>query len=279
MSSTGITGLLIIAINILVSYRGFKSPAFLDRYAFEVDKILVNKEYWRLITSGFLHVSWLHLIFNMLSLYFFSSGIEYSLGEVQYLAIYFASLIGGNLLALFIHRYHGDYSAVGASGAVCGVIFACIALFPGFSVGLFIISLPGWLYGLVFVLGSIYGIRSSWLNVGHDAHLGGALVGMLTAIAMSPSSLMENLFPILVVLIPSLAFIYIIITRPHLLFVDNLFFNTNNKNYTVDHRYNMQKVDKQKEIDRILDKINRTGMKSLTSKERQDLKEYSKVNQ
>jgi len=279
MNTTGITSLILIIINVIVSYRGFKNPAFLDKYAFEVDKILINKEYWRLITSGFLHVSWTHLIFNMLTLFSFGTGVEYSLGEAQFLIVYFGSLVGGNLLALFIHRFHEDYSAVGASGAVCGIIFASIALFPGLYQRVFFIPVPGWLYGLLFVLVSIYGIRSSWMNIGHDAHLGGALVGMLAAIVMRPSSLLENLIPILIVVVPSVAFIYLIITRPHVIFVDNLFFNTNNRNYTVDHRYNMEKVDKQKEIDRILDKINRSGMKSLTQKEKRDLKEYSKIAQ
>ncbi len=279
MSTTGITSLILILLNVFMSYKGFKSPAFLDKYAFEVDKILINKQYFRLVTSGFLHVSWPHLIFNMLTLFSFGTAVEYSLGEAQFLIVYFSSLIGGGLLSLFIHRFHGDYSAVGASGAVCGIIFASVALFPGMSARILFISVPGWLYGLLFVLVSIYGIRSSWMNIGHDAHLGGALVGMLVAIAISPSSLFINLAPILIVAIPSLAFIYLIITRPHVIFVDNLFFNVNNKNYTVDHRYNMEKVDKQKEIDRILDKINRSGMKSLTPKEKRDLKEYSKIAQ
>ncbi len=279
MGATGITSIILIVINLIVSYKGFKSQVFLDRYAFDVDRILINKEYWRLITSGFLHVSWLHLIFNMFSLYFFSSGIESYLGETQYLIIYFASLIGGGLFSLLVHRHHGDYTAVGASGAVCGIIFACIALFPGFSILLFIIPVAGWLYGLLFVLISIYGIRSSWQNIGHDAHLAGALTGMLTAIAMSPSSLVDNWFSILIVALPAIAFIYVIITRPGILLVDNMFFKTTNHNYTVDQRYNMQKIDKQKEIDRILDKINRSGMKSLTAKEEQDLQEYSKITQ
>jgi len=275
MSGTGIIGLIIIIANIAFSAKGFKDFAFFERYKFEVDKVLINKDYKRIITSGFLHVNWQHLIFNMVSLYMVSSAVEGFAGSAQYAIIYFSSLIGGGLLSLFIHRNEGDYSAVGASGAVCGVIFASIALFPGIS----IFFLPGWLYGILFVLVSIYGIRSRRDNIGHDAHLGGALIGMLVAALLHPDVFFYNYITILAITVPCIVFIYLIITRPAFLLVDNAFFNTHNKNYTVDQRYNMQRIDKQKEVDRILDKINRSGIKSLTPKEKQVLDEYSRISQ
>ena len=178
MSDTGTIGLIILIVNVIFSYKGFTNEQFFDGYKFEVDRILVNKDYKRLITSGFLHVNWTHLIFNMVSLIFFSGSVESYLGGVQFLIIYMASLIGGNLFTLLIHKNHGDYNAVGASGAVCGIIFASIALFPGMGVGIFFIpfSIPGWLYGVLYVLYSIYGIKSTKGNIGHEAHLGGALI-------------------------------------------------------------------------------------------------------
>lgn len=280
MDVSGIISFIIIVINFLVSYRGFKDHFFFERYTFDVDKIIINKQYYRLITSGFLHVSWTHLIFNMFSLYFFSGGVEFVTGDMQFLIIYFASLVGGNLLSLSIHKNQGDYTAVGASGAVCGIIFASIALNPYMRINMFFLfPLAGWIYGLIFVLGSIYGIRSRRDNIGHDAHLGGALIGMVTALIMQPQYIVENYFAILVILVPCIFFIYMIITRPDFLLVDNMFFNKHNRNYTIDHRYNMERIDKQKEVDRILDKINRSGMKSLTQKERQALDEYSKISQ
>ncbi len=266
-------GLIIIIINIAVSWKGFNDPFFYERYSFNVEKVLVYKQYYRLITSGFLHVGWMHLIWNMIALYAFSGSIETYLGPVQFLLIYFASMIAGDLLSLFIHRHHGDFSSVGASAAVNGIIFAAIAIFPGMK----IFFIPAWIYGLGYVLFSIYGIRSRNNNVGHEAHLGGALVGMLIGIAMFPASLTENYLPILAISIPSLIFMYMIIKKPYALLIDNNYFKTHQRYHSIDHRYNAERITKQKELDEILDKINRKGIKSLTQKEKELLKEYSKT--
>ena len=274
-----IIGIILIIANLVFSYKGFTNNAFFESYKFEVDRILINKDYKRLVTSGFLHVGWMHLIFNMLSLYFFSGLIEGTLGEIRFLVIYFASLIGGNLLSLFIHRNHAGYSSVGASGAICGIIFASIALFPGIGIGFFGLpfSIPNWLYGIAFIAFSIYGIRSNKNNIGHEVHLGGALIGMIVAIIMEPSAFADNYITILVILIPTIAFIYLIATRPHLLLVDNFYFKTHKDYYSIDHKYNEEKHLEQQEIDRILDKISKKGMGSLSSSEKRKLKQYSKT--
>lgn len=278
MTDIGIIGLILIIANFAFSYKGFSNGHFFESYKFEVDRVLINKDYLRLISSGFLHVNWMHLIFNMMSLYAFSGLLEMQLGGLYFLLIYFVSLIGGDLLALFVHRHHGDYSSVGASGAVCGVIFASIALFPGLGIGFFGLpfSIPSWIYGLLYVGYSIYGIKSSKDNIGHEAHLGGALAGMLLAIIMQPTALTENYLTILIISVPTLAFIYLIITRPQFLLIDNFYFRTHKRYYNVDHKYNEAKVNKQKELDKLLDKISHKGMDSLSQKEKKKLEEYSK---
>jgi len=211
----------------------------------------------------------------MLSLFVFSGLIEFYLGEMKFLVIYFVSLIGADLFSLFVHRNHGDYSSVGASGAISGIVFASIALFPGMSIGLFIISMPAWLYGIVYIAFSIYGIRSNKNNIGHEAHLGGAIIGMLVVLIMEPAAFLENYVTILVIAVPAIAFIFLIITRPHTLLIDNLFFKTHKNYYSVDHKYNAQKRMHQQEIDKILDKISKHGIETLSKKEKEKLKEYS----
>jgi len=243
-----------------------------------VEKILVYKDYKRLITSGFLHVSWLHLLFNMFTLYAFGSSLEESLGPWQYLLLYFAALIGGNLLSLFIHRNHAGYRSVGASGAIAGVMFGAIAIYPGLDIRFFGFSpaIPAWIFGLGYMLISIYGVKSKKDNVGHDAHLGGALIGMMVAILLRPIALIDNYVPILIIAVPALVFLYIIMTRPHFLLVDNYFFRNQEDFYNIDHKYNQERSNRQKEIDRILEKIHKKGMKSLTREEKELLKRESR---
>ena len=272
--------IVIIGITAFVSYRGFNSITFFDKYKFNVDSIILAKDYKRLVTSGFLHVSWSHLLFNMFSLYMFSGAIASSLGIFNLLLIYFTSLVGGGLFTLLIHKNHGDYTAVGASGAVCGLIFASIALFPGSGIGIFFIPIPipSWLFGLLFIGYTMFGIKSGGGNIGHEAHFGGALIGMIVAILLHPYALTENLLPILLILIPTVIFIYIVAAKPHFLVVDKPFRKEKDENLDIDMKWNKEKHEKQVMIDEILDKINKHGVDSLSSKEKKILEEYSGKN-
>jgi membrane associated rhomboid family serine protease len=275
MALFSISGILII-LNIIISYRGFKDRFFFDKYSFIVDSVAVQKDYKRLVTSGFLHVSWTHLIFNMFSLYLFSGSVESYIGPINYLVIYTAGLVGGNLLSLFIHRNHGDYSSVGASGAIFAVMFSSIAIFPGMDIGFFLLpAIPGWLFGVIFMLISIYGIKSRTNNIGHDAHLGGGLAGMLVAVLLYPSIIFENAFTLLIVALPAIAFILFIVYRPQALLIDNYFFK-NHHYLTIEDKYNLGKQNKQQDLDKLLEKIHKRGMNSLSRKEKEMLKEYSK---
>ncbi|WP_299136215.1 rhomboid family intramembrane serine protease [uncultured Tenacibaculum sp.] len=279
MPDIGTVGLLILIANGFVSYQGFENWEFLNTYKFQVDKILINKDYKRLISSGFLHVNWTHLIFNMFSLYSFGASLELRLGSIYFALIYFTSLLAGNLFALLIHKNHGKYSAVGASGAVCGVIFASIALIPNIGVDILFlpVSIPGWLFGLLYISYTIYGIKSNNDNIGHEAHLGGAVIGMITAIIISPSSLTQNYIPILLSLVPTLIFIFFILVKPHLLLVDNPF-KTQKKPQTIDEKYNEERALNKKEFNLLLEKIHKKGIDKLTAKEKEKLDEYSKAN-
>ncbi|MGD0812512.1 MAG: rhomboid family intramembrane serine protease [Verrucomicrobiota bacterium] len=178
---------LVIAITCWVTYQGFRSSCFEQKYIFWPEAILAQHQYYRLVTSGFLHASGVHLAMNMVTLYLFGSLIEFRCGAGQFLVIYFAGLIGGDLLSLVVHRYH-DYRAYGASGGVCGIIYAFIFLFPGSAINIVFIPvhIPSWLYAIGFLAGSFYGMKTHMGNVGHDAHLGGALVGMFTAALLYP---------------------------------------------------------------------------------------------
>ena len=115
--------LLFILANVLVSAKGFKDYAFLDRYKFQVGRAL-GAEKFRLFTSGFLHVDWMHLLFNMYALYLFGDIVAKILGTDDFVIIYIVSLLAGNLYSLIYHKDEPYYSAVGASGAVSGILYS-----------------------------------------------------------------------------------------------------------------------------------------------------------
>jgi membrane associated rhomboid family serine protease len=268
---TNITTLILIFANVIFSYGGFKDYRYVEESVFNVDKILVGKEYKRLISSGFIHANWWHLGFNMMALYSFGSYIESVFGSVYFLLIYFASLIGGDLLSLFIHRNQGEYSALGASGAVFGIIYSSIILDPFSEISLFMLMpLVAWAYGILFVVISIFGIKSQAGNIGHDAHLGGAIIGMLVTIGLRPMLLEIHLSTILLLLIPSVFFIIWIIRKPELMLVENIFSQKQGFE-TMEDRYNARRATHQKEVDRILEKISKRGIDSLTAKEKEVL--------
>ena len=274
MAAYGSIGLLLVLITTLISFRAFRNASLMEEYTFSVEGILVRREYSRLIASGFVHANWTHLLFNMYSLMAFAGTLERVAGPWAVLTVYATSLVGGNLLSLYINRNNAAYRAIGASGAVAGVIFATIVLFPGISVSpLFLpFRIPAWIFGLFYTLFSIYGIKSLNDNIGHEAHLGGALTGVLAMCALVPAILTEN-WPFVVLLtVPTLVFLFFIVRHPDWLYTKGFSFNTSQPD-TKDEAYNVRKFHRQQEIDRILDKISERGVGSLTEQERDMLKE------
>ncbi|MDR1882598.1 MAG: rhomboid family intramembrane serine protease [Prevotella sp.] len=207
--------LIIIALTALTSIKGFNDGAFFDRYKFNVGAISGKPKQWdRLLTSATLHGDSMHLIFNMMTLYFFSDTIIQALGIWQYLAIYFGSVVGGGLLSLWIHRKEYYYSAIGASGGVVGILFAAIALFPGMTLGvMFIIPMKGWIFGILYLGYSIYGMQTKQGNIGHDAHLGGAVTGLALAVIFAPVILEMNASYIGMMIIPLIVLVYFVLKK------------------------------------------------------------------
>ncbi|MEN8187005.1 MAG: rhomboid family intramembrane serine protease [Bacteroidota bacterium] len=195
--------LLIIIANVLVSYKGFNDRGFFEKFKFQIGPI-VNGEKIRMLTSGFLHVDTSHLLFNMLTLYFFASSVIDHLGVPKFLAIYFGSLLAGSLFALTFHKKNAYYSAVGASGAVMGVIYAAILLNPGMRLFLFFIPIPipGYVFGVGYLLYSMFGMKNQWGNIGHSAHLGGAIGGYILTLVMYPEVFVEHKLMVMILAIP-----------------------------------------------------------------------------
>jgi membrane associated rhomboid family serine protease len=193
----------IIIVNVLVSLKGFSDRVFFEQYKFQIGPIL-RGEKLRMFSSGFLHVDQGHLFFNMLTLYFFADSVIGQVGILKFLIIYLGSLLAGSTLALSFHKGESHYSAVGASGAVMGVLYAAILLNPGMRVGfLFIpIPIPGYIFGVGYLLYSMYGMKAQLGNIGHSAHIGGAIGGYVLTLALFPSLFETNLFLVGILAVP-----------------------------------------------------------------------------
>ena len=204
--------IIIIALTCIVSFMGFSNKQLFDRYKFNIYAILRLKQVDRLLSSGFLHADMMHLLFNMFTLYFFSDIIIQNLGNVQYVIIYLLAILGGNLLTLWVYRRDDMYSAIGASGGVSGIVFASIAIYP--HLGIYIIpipfAIPGWIYGIAYLGLSIYAMKKSIGNIGHAAHLGGCIIGLILAIALDPVILQINLLYIGIMMIPLAVLAYLV---------------------------------------------------------------------
>lgn len=204
--------LIIIAITCIVSYIGLNNINIFEKYKFNVSAINSRKEYFRLISSAFLHADFMHLFFNMLSLYFFQGAVTMYFGNIGFLIIYFGSLILGNLFSLMIYKNQPWYSAIGASGAVSGIIFASIAMAPN---EISVNFLPGWIFGTLYFGYSVYMMLNpkQWDNLGHSAHLGGAFFGLVYSIAMHPQLALSNIYFLGVMSLPLAYLAYEIFVR------------------------------------------------------------------
>lgn len=196
----------IIAINILISLKGFNNASFFDRYKFLVGAIKSGQKD-RMLTSGFLHVDIPHLFFNMFTLFFFSNVVIDWLGPIKFVIIYLISLFAGSLLAMVFHKNEPYYSAVGASGAVTGILYAAILLQPDMQLGLMFIPIPipAYIFGIGYLLYSIYGMKSKLGNIGHTAHFGGAIGGYITTLLFLPGLLVTEPLMVGLLAIPIIA--------------------------------------------------------------------------
>lgn len=200
---------IFVIVTVIITIITFRDRHLFDSLSFHVRPIQSDGQVYRIISSMFLHVNTPHLVFNMFSFYSFALYMEMQFGYITVLLITIVSGVAGNLLALLLNKNNPEYRAVGASGAVSGVIFASIFLLPGGSVFVFPIPIPipSWLFAILFILISIYGIGRGAGNIGHEAHLGGALAGIALAVVFQPAIIHQQTLLLAALTIPVVLFI------------------------------------------------------------------------
>ena len=182
----------LIVANLAASlYALFVDPRFVNEFCFHIGAIVRRKQHWRIFTSSFLHGDLFHLAFNMMTLYFFGPVVEHILGTDGFLAVYFGAILTSGIVSFYVRRHELDYSSIGASDGVSGVVLSFCMFFPFAPIYFFFlpIGIPAILYGAIFMAISAGMMGQQGGRIAHEGHLGGALAGVLLTILMKPEVL------------------------------------------------------------------------------------------
>ena len=183
--------LVIFAATLVASLVGlYAKPQIIERSLFRPYWFLRRKQYETVVTSGFVHADLPHLAFNMVTFWFFAFPLEKQVGPVRFAILYLLALVVSDLGTYFKHRNDPQYASLGASGAISAVLFAAIVYFPWMK--LFIIPIPvpipAPLFAVGYVAYSWYSARQARGRINHDAHLGGAVFGLLFVLLTDPAA-------------------------------------------------------------------------------------------
>ena len=190
--------IVIIAITVLISIFCFNSSQLFDTLALKPYRVVENREWWRVITHGFVHGDYMHLLINMIVLYSFGSYVEYYFAELYdnsmigspfwaYMMLYFGGMVVSTIHDLIKNRHNPYYSSIGASGAVSAVVFSTIFFEPWGKIYLFgILPIPGILFGILYLAYTQCSAKRGKDNINHYAHFYGALFGFLYPLILNP---------------------------------------------------------------------------------------------
>lgn len=190
--------LAIIILTCIISITAFNNRKVIDDLIFSPVDVQQRNQWYRFITCGFIHADFMHLGFNMLTLYFFGRVMEkvyfeaFNLPKYTYLVLYITALIISEMPSYIKHYNNNQYRSLGASGAVAAVVFAFILLAPWATIYVFFIPVPAIIYGALFLVYSAYMNKKGGDNINHSAHFWGAIVGVVFTIIVQPSVL--NIF-------------------------------------------------------------------------------------
>lgn len=184
--------LIIVAVTALVSWRAFTDSSLMERLILWPPAVERRKQYDRLLTHGFVHADWMHLLFNMITLWSFGTAVEQVFSDwitpVGYVLFYLSAIVVAILPTYLRHRHDANYRSLGASGGVSAVLFAYILFDPWSKLIIFPIPVPvpAFVFAVLYVVYSIWMDRRGGGNVNHSAHLWGAAYGVLFTLILEP---------------------------------------------------------------------------------------------
>lgn len=179
---------IIFVFTIITSIYAFNDPTLFGKFMLHPYSVSRRYKIYTLITSGLIHADWMHLIFNMMTFFFFAFQLEAMIGSWQFGVVYFTGLILSDIPSVIKHKNDMWYNSLGASGAISAVLFSYILLQPFSSMIIFPLPIPIWaiIFGPLYLLYCVYASRQSRDNINHDAHFFGALTGLIVTVLIVP---------------------------------------------------------------------------------------------
>jgi membrane associated rhomboid family serine protease len=187
---------LLLAAIVIASLVGlFAAPPVIERNLFRPYWLVSRREYWTLVSSGFIHADLTHLLFNAFTFWAFAFGLEREIGTPKFLALYFFGLLASDIGTWFKHRNDSGYQTLGASGAILAVLFASIVYFPSGSIFILPIPIPipSPLFAVAYLAYTYYASHRGRGRVNHDAHFSGALAGIAFVVLTDPDAIRRAL--------------------------------------------------------------------------------------
>ncbi|MBX9852885.1 MAG: rhomboid family intramembrane serine protease [Cytophagaceae bacterium] len=183
--------LIIIIATVGASFYAWSKPEIYEKWMMIPYRVKRNKEFYRFLTSGFIHSGYVHLGFNMMSFYFFAKYVELALGPIAFVCMYLMAIVVSDIPTYLKQQNNYGYRSLGASGGVSAIIFSSIIMNPLSEIYLFLIPIPisGFIFGILYLIYSYYQAKNSQDNIGHEAHFYGAVFGVVFTIIIYPQTL------------------------------------------------------------------------------------------
>jgi membrane associated rhomboid family serine protease len=182
---------IIILITIGASMLAWSKPDLYEKWMMNPYRIKNNHEYYRFITSGFIHTGYMHLGFNMLAMYFFGRPVEGYFNTIEFLVLYIVGIVVSDISTYIKFQNHPSYRSLGASGAVSAIIFSSILVFPLDTIYIYFIPMNAFIFGILYLIYSYYQAKGSTDNINHDAHFYGAVFGIVYTFILIPGVLTD----------------------------------------------------------------------------------------
>lgn len=191
--------LIFIALTVALSIYAWNNPHIMNKWIMNPYSVYRHKEYYRFLTAGFIHADYGHLLFNMLSLFFFGDVVEFyfardfggSTSIIYYAVVYLGGILAGGIPGFMDNKNNSYYNALGASGGVSAIVFSAILFKPTDQIYVYFFPMPGFIYAILYSAYSYYMSKRNLDNIGHSAHLWGAGFGVLFTLLLDHTLFMK----------------------------------------------------------------------------------------